>query len=180
MTGRRELLLGLGLVLVAAALLSCSSGGRHLERAPEFLLKTAEGQEISSRACEGKVCLLAIWASWCAPCQQKMPELNGIASEFGDQLQVVGISVDEDLGALGDYLSRHELRYPVALADQEFLDSIEFTGILPTVVFVGRDGMVLSRYMGTRTEEFLRGEVRRLLATQAAHLQPATTGLGGS
>ncbi len=42
------------------------------------------------------VVLVNFWASWCAPCQNELPELNALAKEFsGKKVRVVAINVDK-------------------------------------------------------------------------------------
>ncbi len=41
---------------------------------------------------DGKFVLVDFWATWCPRCQRAVPELNGIAEQFQDELVVVGIT----------------------------------------------------------------------------------------
>jgi thiol-disulfide isomerase/thioredoxin len=53
----------------------------------------------------GKVVLLDIWASWCAPCKEEMPELDAMASRLrGKGIEIVAVSVDEDRPAAESFL----------------------------------------------------------------------------
>src|SRR5579871_3381346 len=45
---------------------------------------------------KGKVVFINFWASWCAPCQAELPELNRLAADYRDRkVQVIAINVDE-------------------------------------------------------------------------------------
>lgn len=168
---------GLLAVLVAVGL-GCSSGGGS-GRLDAFSLKTMDGGRVGSSECVEKVCMLAVWATWCPPCREEMPELNALAQEFGDRVLVLGISVDEDVEDIRGFLEKNTLAYPVAIANEKFLKGIGFTGILPTVVVLGPDGEVLSRYLGTRTTEFLRRELQRHLGDTARRRAEESEGASG-
>lgn len=44
---------------------------------------------------EGKLLLLNLWATWCAPCREEFPDLQKLHENYsGKGLEVVGLSVD--------------------------------------------------------------------------------------
>ena len=54
------------------------------------------GQDISMADFDGKVVVLNIWATWCAPCEKEMPSLAALQTARGsDKMEVVAISIDE-------------------------------------------------------------------------------------
>lgn len=57
--------------------------------------------------------LVDFWATWCAPCITVMPSLEELDREFGDELRVVGISIDEKRKDLDKFLARRPVAYPV-------------------------------------------------------------------
>ncbi|MEO0729381.1 MAG: TlpA disulfide reductase family protein [Pseudomonadota bacterium] len=65
------------------------------EALPEFTFKGAEGQDLTFADWKGRVVLVNLWATWCAPCRKEMPDLAALQTELGgDDFEVVAISLD--------------------------------------------------------------------------------------
>ena len=43
---------------------------------------------------KGKFLLINVWATWCIPCREELPDLIKIADKFKHKVDIVGISVD--------------------------------------------------------------------------------------
>ena len=43
---------------------------------------------------EGRVLLINIWATWCVPCKEEFPDLIKISNKYGEQIELIGISID--------------------------------------------------------------------------------------
>lgn len=99
----------------------------------------------------GRVVLVNLWATWCAPCVEEMPALDRIAARLGGpDFDVVAISVDRQgaavvtpfLGKLG--LSRLAPYLDPSNAAVRVLGAPG----LPVSVVLDRDGRELGRVLG--------------------------------
>ncbi|URM90655.1 thioredoxin [Streptomyces sp. MRC013] len=50
-----------------------------------------------------KPVLVDFWAAWCGPCRQIAPSLQAIADEYGDQIEVVKLNIDENPATAAKY-----------------------------------------------------------------------------
>src|SRR5260370_39359779 len=69
------------------------------EPAPPLPDHDVTGAVVSRANWNGKVVLVNFWATWCPPCREEIPEMIALQSRYKDQLQIVGISEDDDTGA---------------------------------------------------------------------------------
>ncbi|MGH0035217.1 MAG: thioredoxin [Myxococcota bacterium] len=50
-----------------------------------------------------KPVIVDFWAEWCAPCRQISPIISQLAAEYGDQVKIVKMNVDESPATPGKY-----------------------------------------------------------------------------
>lgn len=107
----------------------------------------------------GQRVLVNIWASWCGPCIEEMPELDRFAGEQGvNGVQVLGIALD-DATAVRDFLQRIPVDYAIALDAPGPADAgVRLgnpRGVLPYTVLLSPDGRLLKQRIGP----FAHGEI---------------------
>ena len=130
-----------------------------------FTLKDMNGVDVALASFKGKVILLNFWATWCAPCRVEIPYLIELQTQYGDDLVVLGVSIDDTAEKLKPYASEMQINYPLLIAAgrQEFQDAYgPFYGI-PVTVFVGRDGIVHKKHSGIASKEQFEHEIKLLL-----------------
>ena len=65
--------------------------------APNFSLKTPEGETLSMHEIPGKVKIIDFWASWCYPCRKENPFMVKLYEKYHDKgLEIIGVSLDND------------------------------------------------------------------------------------
>jgi len=131
--------------------------------APDFALRTPQGEEIRLRDLRGRVVVLNFWASWCPPCRAEMPTLQRIAEEYGPQgVTILGVNstVQDTLGDVAAFLERYSITFPIVLdLEGEATRRYEIRS-LPTTFFIGADGVIRSVTVGGPISEVsLRAQI---------------------
>lgn len=95
-----------------------------------------------------KPVLLVFWASWCSSCNTEAPEVVHLQKEMAKDLDVIGITVDEDLEAAEEYVSKYKIKYPI-LQDGNLKIADRFkVKATPALLLIGTDGKVITREKG--------------------------------
>lgn len=136
---------------------------RNPDVAPDFKLKDFSDKDLSLAESRGKVILLNFWATWCGPCRAEIPYLIKLQEHYKDQLQIIGLVVDEDEeDMVRKVVSAEGINYPVAMASTEV--RIQYGGItaLPSVFVIDREGRVVQKHVGLFNPALYEMEVRAL------------------
>lgn len=115
---------------------------------PAVVFTDAEGRSLTFDSFAGRVVLVNLWATWCAPCVEEMPALDALEARLGGpDFQVVTLSIDQDgLSAVAPFFERHELRHLQPFIDPAGRAPAAFgQRVLPTSLVIDRGG----RWAGT-------------------------------
>jgi len=135
--------------------------------APAFSLKALNGRVAKLSDYKGKVVLINLWASWCAPCRMELPELVRLQRQYKARgLQIVGVTYPDDDAASVRRMTRQlKLNYPILFGTSELLDAYQIGEVLPATVIVDRDGIIRERILGILEPEEFKNKVAPLLQT---------------
>jgi thiol-disulfide isomerase/thioredoxin len=118
---------------------------------PELRFVDGAGRALSLADFRGKVVLLNIWATWCAPCREEMPALDRLQAQLGgERFQVVALSVDQQGAPIarkfyGEVGIKALPLYVDPSAKAAF--TLEAPG-LPATLLVDRAGREIGRHLG--------------------------------
>ena len=79
-------------------------GYRVGNHAPQFSLPSLDDDSISLSDYRGRLVILDFWASWCVPCRLSMPSLEAMARELGDDVVLLGVSLDRSEAEARSYV----------------------------------------------------------------------------
>ena len=139
---------------------------------PELRFEDAAGHARSLADFRGKLVLLNIWATWCAPCREEMPALDRLQAKLGGpRFQVVVLSVDQQ----GSTVARKFFREVGVKSLALYIDptaqaafKIKAAG-LPATLLVDGEGREIGRHLGAvkwDSREVLEALRRRIEAAK--------------
>jgi len=137
---------------------------RNPEAAPEFKLDSIDGKPLTLASAHGKVVLLNFWATWCGPCRAEIPDLIELQQKYKDQLQIIGLTVDDDdVAFVKQVVARTRINYPVAMTTPEV--RVQYGGVaaLPTSFVLDTQGRIVQKHEGLRDPALYETEIRALL-----------------
>jgi thiol-disulfide isomerase/thioredoxin len=116
--------------------------------------ETIDGEPLSLDDYAGKVVVVNVWGSWCAPCRAEAPMLAKAARDLADQdVAFLGIdSRDPSKTAARAFVRRFDIPYP-SIYDQQGRTLLAFRGTLtpnaiPSTVIIDRQGRVAASVLG--------------------------------
>ncbi|HXJ00355.1 MAG TPA: TlpA disulfide reductase family protein [Micropepsaceae bacterium] len=114
--------------------------------------RDATGKEVKLADYHGRYMLVNLWATWCGPCINELPELAKLQKELPqDRITVVPVDVLEKLDAtkIGDFLTMHGADGLPVYIDSNFATQRGFAANeLPLTVLIDADGHEVARAAG--------------------------------
>jgi thiol-disulfide isomerase/thioredoxin len=121
------------------------------EAVPDTVFLDASGKERTLKDWQGKVVLLNLWATWCAPCRKEMPSLDRLQAELGsDRFEVVAVSVDKTgIDGARKFLEQIKVETLGVFADPNVKLGTELKAIgMPATVLIDRENREVGRLVG--------------------------------
>ena len=145
--------------------------------APDFTLRTVQGDLFKLSENRGKVILLNFWGTWCGPCRREIPDFNKLYSKHKkDGLEIVGVSITSGSAEnIMDFMNEWGMKYTV-LTDIEDNETQMVTAIfgraigqpitgIPTTLIIDREGYIVKGYIGPRSEDTFYEDLKPYLSS---------------
>jgi cytochrome c biogenesis protein CcmG, thiol:disulfide interchange protein DsbE len=132
--------------------------------APAFALPRMgdTGETIRREDLLGKVWVLNVWASWCAPCREEHPLVVAFARRTG--AQVYGLNYKDKPADAQRWLRQLGDPYVATLVDADGKAGIDW-GVygVPETFVIDKQGMIRFKHIGPLTEDAIRTKLEPLL-----------------
>lgn len=123
--------------------------------APALELEDLDGNPVSLDEFRGKFLIVNFWATWCDPCTREWPDLDLLATRLVDRedIVVIAISVDQELGVIEPFLERMGLSDTnVRILRAKAADAQKLWGSdkIPDTYFVSPEGELEAVFVNVR------------------------------
>ena len=106
---------------------------------------------------KGKAVILDFWATYCPPCRDEIPHLNGLLAKNGaDNLVIIGMNVggeDDPPEKIAAFTKQTKIDYPIAHPDDALVNYIfAERDDIPQTLILDRNGKVVDKFVGFGTD----------------------------
>jgi len=138
--------------------------------APQFSVKTADGDEFSMSDAAGDVVLINFFAPWCGPCRMELPHIENIwAARKNDRhFRLLVIGREETTESVREYRVKNGFSFPIAADPDRAVYSLFAHESIPRTLVVSRGGLVVYSKAGFYEADL--DELNAVLDAQSADL----------
>ena len=117
-------------------------------KAPPVHARLLDGREATLRMDQGRFTIVNVWATWCPPCLQEIPDLirahEHFREKYGDRVRLVGLAADSPKADVDKVVERYGIPYEIALAKADTLKAWNATMLPSTYIVNGAGDIVWS------------------------------------
>jgi cytochrome c biogenesis protein CcmG, thiol:disulfide interchange protein DsbE len=149
-------------ILGVAAVVAAAWAGRENYQpvitgavAPDFVVTAMDGSQVSVSDYRGKIVLLNVWATWCAPCREEMPSMQRLYDDF----EILAVSIDAPFGetdifgrAGGDLVGFAQelgLTFPLMKNHAGDIQRVYQTTGVPESFVIDKEGVIFKKVAGS-------------------------------
>ena len=130
--------------------------------APEIELPTVDGEDFKLSQLKGKVVLVTFWASWCAPCRKKAPEMIEVLGKYKNTdfedgengFEIVYVSLDKNQIAWKNSIKKDSINVFVNVGDMKGWKSATAKTYnitrIPSSVLLDGEGEIIALNLSTQ------------------------------
>jgi len=116
---------------------------------PALALKDLDGRLHQLSDYRGKVVLINFWATWCEPCRDEMPSIQGLRQKLeGKPFVVLAVNLDEPESRIRKFLSQMKLDFTILLDPERKAAKAWDARILPASFVAAPDGRIRYSLIG--------------------------------
>lgn len=99
---------------------------------------------------DGKLVVMNVWATWCAPCRAELASLQRLNQRLDSDLAVViGVSIDKDAAFVREYLRDTGVTFENYIDPQQSITrDVLGVELVPYTLLIGPDGSIKDRITG--------------------------------
>lgn len=144
-----KFVIGLALALLPAAGCDRGSHPRNIDKpAPQFVLNDG-AHSVDLSKLRGRVVVLNLWATNCAPCIEELPSLLALQRRMPD-LAVVAVSWDQNPNVYQSFLTRHHVDLLTIRDPDQRVANLYGTVLIPETYIIDRKGILRRKFVSAQ------------------------------
>lgn len=177
LTHRRLLFIGILVLGLAWTLFSADKNGSSTAGlipapqkgflAPDFTLKTLDGESVTLSDLRGRAVLINFWATWCPPCRAEMPAFQQAYQDYEEQgfmIVAVNATIQDNPEDVAAFIEEYGLNFPIVLDTDGAVNQQYHVLSLPTSFFIDKEGIISEVVIGGPiAEALIRSRIEELL-----------------
>ena len=131
-------------------------GIRIGQLAPDFELKTLDGETVKLSDYKGQRVMLNFWATWCPPCRAEMPDMQKFQENKDVQVLAVNLhETESDPDNVQEFIDELKLTLTVPLDEKSAVSNHYQIMAYPTSFMIDSNGRIQSIVMGALNYDFM-------------------------
>ncbi|WP_042225061.1 TlpA family protein disulfide reductase [Oceanobacillus manasiensis] len=136
------------------------------DTAPDFELKTLEGEMVKLSDFKGEHVMLNFWATWCPPCRQEMPDMQRIYQDKDPIILAVNLTDTEvNQKAVSAFIEEFGMTFPVLMDEKAEVSELYRIQPIPTTYFIDSEGKIRYKAFGALSYEQMIQEFENMKET---------------
>ncbi len=136
-------------------------------KALDFQAKMLNGQSTSLSNFKGKLTLIDVWATWCAPCKEELPYTSKIQKKFRNRnFSVIYLSIDKDESKWKIFLNKNKWMIDtgtnVITTNKDFKEFYKITSI-PRYILIDENGLIIDAFCENPSKGNLENKINKIL-----------------
>jgi len=139
------------LLLAMTLVAGCDRGshpGNIDKPAPQFVMGDGT-RTVNLSKLRGRVVVLNLWATWCAPCIEELPSLLALQKRM-PELAVVAVSMDQDPDVYKRFLAEHHVDVLTVRDEEQRVNALYGTVQIPETYIIDKQGVLRRKFIGAQ------------------------------
>ncbi|MCD5325982.1 redoxin domain-containing protein [Pontibacillus sp. HN14] len=124
------------------------------QKAPDFEVKTLQGEKASLSNYKGERIMLNFWATWCPPCRAEMPDMEKFYQNKDVTILAVNLTGTEaKVDDVHAFKKEYGLSFPVLLDQGNEVATMYQIRPIPTTYMIDSEGIIQHKSLGAMNYE---------------------------